>query len=310
MKRKIQVVVVLAIVFFVQQAHAQIRFRNYPIAQHPVDWFGAEYDDEEEDTIVGFSYGLNLGAYFANKQSANFYNGSCSQNAFIDPNEVRCYSIEERLINQSFQQDYSYISSYYGATGFQIPYDAYPLNMRYQPAVMLGLQLKYNFNRYSAIIFNMNTVKLKATDRYTVQFIGTTQQVNAQNDIRLFPIVGNEQRLNINLGYRQGWMMGDLSNFYFQFGGSMLGTRFQSNQITIADRTYDLVFGGSNPAQIQQFRPRTDIGFGAFGGLGFEYFFAGKYTFDVSFNFSRDKVRLLTFEKSIWNKFLVFTFTI
>ncbi len=273
-------------------------------------------EDYERDSIRGFSFGLNVGVYFASKKTANFYNGGCYDNDFIDPSEVRCYSIEERLGvsgNANFNQTYNEVLQAVGngATGFSVPRDAYPINMRYNPAFLLGLHMKYNFNRYSAIIFNLNTVKLKTTDRFTLQFFGGPIPVNAQADVRLFTIVGNEQRFNINLGYRQGWMMGDRSNFYLQAGASMLGSQFEQNQIIMNESLrYDLFIGIQNQQIVQQVQQRTDIGFGGYASMGFEFWFKGRYTMDLSWGLSRDRVILYSLDKKVFNNMLQATFTI
>lgn len=278
------------------------------VHREPINLLWDEDEEEQEDTIHGFSFGLNLGGYFASKKTANFYNGVGNTGTDIGQNEVRYYSIEE-VLNLTLQNTQQ-IQTYYNASGFTLPRDAYPSNMRYLPTLSIGFQLKYNFNRYSALIANMNGVRLKAVDQFTIQFFGTGQQVNAQNDVQLFPITGKEQRININLGFRQGWYMNDIANFYVQLGGSMLGTRVEGVSVYVAEQNYQLFIGASNPNQIQTFRPRTDFGFGGYGALGFEFWFAKKLTADLSFGFSRDKMILLYLEENGWNKWLQMTFTI
>lgn len=304
----------------VMSMHAQKLIKNINLAQIPQQNLKYNWDEddeeEEEDTIRGFSFGLNVGVYFANKKTANFYNGACYENEFIDVNEVRCYSIEERLgatDNQNFDQTYNQVVQEVGngATGFTVPYDSYPQNMRYNPAFVVGLHIKYNFNRYSAIIFNINTVKLKTSDKFSLQFFGGPIPQNQQSDIRLYTITGSEQRFNLNLGYRQGWMMGDKSNFYLQGGASMLGTQFEKNQVLLNESLkYDLFVGIQNQQINTATQQRTDIGFGGYGAMGFEFWFNGKYTMDLSFGLSRDKVVLYSLEKGVMNKWLLATFTI
>ncbi len=273
----------------------------------PINLLWDEDEEEEEDTIRGFGFGLNLGGYFASKKTANFYNG-VGNTADVGQNEVRYYSIEERLnlTPQTIQQ----INTFYNSTGYFLPNDAYPVNMRYLPSFSVGFQMKYNFNRYSAVIANLSGIKLKSADVFTIQFVGTSAQQNGQNDVRPFNITGSEQRLNINLGYRQGWYMNDAGNFYLQFGGSMLGTKVQNVAVRVADTSYELFLGASNPNQIQNFQPRTDIGFGGYFALGTEFWFNKGYTADISFGFSRDKMILLYLEENGWNKWLQLTFSI
>jgi len=302
----------LGLLFSAQQAFAQRYKSKLTQSKKAINLLYDEDDEFEEDSIRGFGFGLNLGSYFASKATGNFYNGSGTVSGFInEAQEIRAYSIDERIGPSSiFFQDYQAITSYYGATSYFLPMDSYPLDMRYNPAFMVGLQIKYNFNRYSAIITNINATRVKAVSQFTMQFQGTAVQPNAQGDIRLFAITGTEQRFNITLGYRQGWMMGDYSNFYIQLGGSMLGTQFQKNQIFVADRSYDLFIGAMNQnQQVVNAQPRTDIGFGAYGSMGVE-FWLGRYSFDVSFGMSRDRVILYTWDKLVWNKWIQATFAI
>lgn len=291
---------------------AQRSYYHTSHARQAINLLSDEDDEMEEDTVRGFSFGLNLGAYFASKSTGNFYNGSGTVSGFIDEGqEIRAYSIEERIgASSPFIQDYQHILSYYGASSYFFPRDAYPLDMRYNPTFLIGLQLKYNFNRYASVVANINAAKLKAVSQFTMQFQGTQMPVNSQGDVRLFSIVGHEQRFNINLGYRQGWMMGDFSNFYIQLGGSMLGTQFQKNEVYVAERNYNLFVGAYNPnQQLANVQPRTDIGFGAYGSTGVE-FWLGRYSFDVSFGLSRDRVILYTWDKLVWNKWVQASFTI
>jgi hypothetical protein len=273
-------------------------------------------EEEQEDTIRGFSFGLNLGTYFASKKSANFYNGGCTSNDFIDVNEVRCYSIADRLgvsgSNAAFNQTYNQVINEVGngATGFDVPYDAYPANMRYSPAFLVGLNVKYNFNRYSALLFNINGMKLKAVDIFTLRFYGGTLPLNAQSDIRKFTITGQEQRFNITMGYRQGWYMNDFANFYLQGGPSMLGCQFEQNVIQIGSNSYDLFIGVQNQNTFVNPQPRTDIAFGGYGAMGIEFFFKKKLSFDLSFGMNREKVILYSSEEKGWHKWIQATFTI
>lgn len=272
------------------------------------DSYEEEEEEEEEDDERGFSIGLNLGAYFANKKSAGFYNGSCAYTVIGSVGEVRCYDIFERL--QLTPQDINYITSYYNITSFEAPIDMYPLNMRYAPALAFGLHIKYNFNRENAIVFNSNFMRLKTTDVFTLRFVGGPIEPNAQQNVQIFDIVGKEDRFQMSLAYRLGAMMNDNANFYFDIGGTMLGTRVISNEIFVADRTYSLFIGAANPQQIINYQPRTDVGFGWMLGTGMEFYFNEKYEMDLGISYSRDKVILGSYEQTLGNIAIMATFTL
>lgn len=269
-----------------------------------------EVEEEEEDPFRGFSIGLNIGSYFGSRRTANFYNGTCQAEVPQNPNEVSCFTIQERLELLTFNERNELLQQFDNAVDWGFPLDMHPVNMRYNPSFMVGMQIKYNFNRDNAIVFNVNSMRLKAADVFTLRFIGTPIQQNAQQDIRTFQITGTEQRFNFSLGYRMGAEMNPMTNWYLQPGVSMLGTQFENNEIFIGDRTYELFIGGQNPQQILPYQPRTDIGFGGYVATGFEFFIKEKYSFDISFGFSRDKVILLTLEENVWNKWIQASFTL
>jgi hypothetical protein len=264
---------------------------------------------QNRDERKGFRFGLNMGMYFPSKVSANYYNGSGFYNNNIDPNGVRLYSIEERL--NLTPQETQYITNFYNASGgFDFPRDSYPIAMRYNGGFNIGFQTAYDFNNKSSLIFDLNVCKVKAYDRFTMQLIGTSGQLNGQNDIRLFNVEGNEQRLNLALGYRTGWALSGNGLYFMQFGGSMLGTKVVNNIAYVADRNYDLIIGAANPAQMIDYRPQTGIGFGYYFSTGFFLPLGEHKNAELSLAFAKDKIILNANEFKGWNKMLTFCFSI
>lgn len=277
---------------------------------------GSLYDEdsEEEDTLRGLTFGLNLGSYFGNAKTANIYNGSGPFAGFInDAAMIRWYSIPERIGMDgpfALSNDIRDIQDFYNTQSYWFNADYAPTNMRYNPAMYVGLNLKYNFNRYAAIIMNMNATKLKAVGQFTMQITPSSQNNQFNSGTQLLSVAGEEQRFNLNLGYRQGWMMGDYSNFFVQVGGSMLGTKWMRNYALVANRQYDLITQGFVAGQTSiEATPNTGVGFGAFVETGVE-FWIGKYSFDLGIGFSRDKVIIYTYEQSVTNKWIQATFNI
>lgn len=277
-----------------------------------------ETDEEEveEDIFTGFSFGLNLGSYFASRNTANFYNGSCAEATDELVGGVRCVTIAERLDPSIFLIDYNNIlnninnSTANQASSFFVPFDSNPTNMRYNPAMYVGLQMKYAWSRTSALLFNLNAVRLRSVDQFTLQFVGSTPPINGQADVRLFQIYGREQRFNINVGYRQGFEMGDFSNFYLQFGGSMLGTSVLENQLRILNQDYSLFMYTLNVNTPVEYQARTNVGFGFYIAPGFEFFINGKYGFDLALVLSRDRMNLNGWAQNGLNTMIQASFSI
>jgi hypothetical protein len=276
-----------------------------------------DYDDEEmeEYSIWGLSFGLNIGAYFGNPKTAAVYNGAGPFQGYINEAAmIRWYSIPERIgMDGAFQNDpntVNVIKDFYNTQNYGFNSDFASSNMRYNPAMYVGLNLKWNFNRYAAIVMNMNAAKLKAVGQFTMQVTPSSQNNQFNSGTQLLSVAGEEQRFNLNLGYRQGWMMGDMSNFFVQVGGSMLGTKWMSNYALVADRQFDLITQSFVAGQqTLEATPNTGVGFGAYIETGVE-FWIGKYSFDLGFGFSRDKVIIYTLEENVTNKWLQATFNI
>ena len=298
-------------------AHVEVWAQRFQLLSNQGDLsFHYEDDEEPEDSIRGLSIGLNIGSYFANAKTANVYNGKGPFDGYLnEATQIRWYSIPERIGEGgdfSFDQNtVNVIKDYYNTSTYSFKSDYAPTNMRYNPAMYVGLNLKWNFNRYAALIMNVNGTKLKAVGQFTMQVVGSSinSAPNSQG-IQLLTVAGEEQRFNMNLGYRQGWMMGDMSNFFVQVGGSMLGTRWMRNYVLVADRQFDLI--SQNFVQGQQplsATPTTGIGFGAFIQTGVE-FWIGRYSFDIGIGFSRETVKIHTFEKNVTNKWIQATFNI
>jgi hypothetical protein len=273
-------------------------------------------DDDWYDEEKGFSFGINIGAYLGSKKPAMVYNGTCAYP--LTDNIAQCYRIPERLgkgdgsvFNQLVQNE---ILNSQNATGgdYFFPADTYPMNMRYNPAIMLGLHVKYNFNLFKAITFNINYARLKTVDKFSMIFTGTSLQPNQQQDIRLFDIIGEEDRLSIALGYRNGWEINNGANFYLEFGGALNGTKWRENYLQIDQLRYDLYMnfipGQPNPQGVNA--PQTTFGSGYYFGTGTEFKISGKYGFDLGFNLVNDKITIGTYSERVWNKMIFATFSL
>ena len=266
----------------------------------------ASAQDESSDERHGVRFGLNMGLYIPSRISANYYNGSGTYNDLNDPNGVRMYTIEDRL--RLTPQTIQTITSYYNASGFHFNRDSYPAAMRYNSGYNIGLQIAFDLNNTSSFIFNVNACKVKTVDRFTMVLEGTTAIQNGQEDVRLFFIQGNEQRLNSQLGYRTGWELERNGLYFIEFGGSMLMTKVMGNQVTVANQQYDLIIGANNPNQIVNYMPRAGTGFGYYFSSGFFIPF-GKQSAEISFSVSHDKMKLNNTEFKGWNKMLMVGFS-
>lgn len=269
--------------------------------------FQDEDEGDEDEERRGFGIAVNVGVYFGHNSnlennSALFYNGACLYELAEDLQGVRCYTIQERLqLGGAVNSPEAIIANYYNATGIAYPSDMHPFSIRYNPAFIYGIHIDYYFNDLSLITANLNTVQLKAQDQFTLNLIGTGQQLNGQNDTRLFPIFGEETRLHVTTGLRQGWEIADNQNWYLELGGTFLATRVESNYIRVADQNWDLLLNGTNPQQTIGFTPQARTGFGYYFEAGYSMLYNDTYKLDLGVQASRDRVRVESFDNRIWN---------
>jgi hypothetical protein len=265
---------------------------------------------EEKDEYRGFSFGLRLGSYFASSKTANFYNGSGALQSGVSYAGVQYFSIQERIdFLKLTPAAYNEMLGQFNATGIEVPFDSSPMNMRYQPTFSFGLDMRYRFDRYSAIVMQFQSMRVKAGDKYTLRLIGTPAQINAQQDVQLFDISGVEQRFQLALGYRQGWEINEAMDFFFQPGITLNGLRVESNSIRIGNQSYELMLGNTgNPNVIQAYQPRTEVGFGAGFYTGIEVHLGKGHSAEFGVSTYREKMQLWEWEQAGWNKSITASF--
>ena len=98
-------------------------------------------------------FGFNVGTKLANKNYAIRYTG-LYQN-----------QLEYALMNQ---YNYNQLYILLGDKNFYVPYDAYPLNMRYTPAIVTGVTIGYQVGPHLQMSLDANFSKLKVRDAFTI----------------------------------------------------------------------------------------------------------------------------------------------
>ena len=268
--------------------------------------FLQDEDDFEFEERRGWIFGLNFGAYFANKKSANFYNGTCTWG--FEDGQARCNSIEERLYLGTTEQQ---VQNDLNIQSFTIPADASPLNMRYNPGILVGFRFGYRFNNENAIIADLNYADLKAADKFTLVTNLVPDNGQGTQDIRIFNIIGEEQRFNFSLGYRTGLVINETANWFFGLGGQFTAFRLNANYLEIEGSTYDLWVGFVGPNNFNG--PVGNLTYNSlnwYGETGVEAFFNDRYEASLGLRFSRDNVILGDFNQKLMNYHLFFSVSI
>jgi hypothetical protein len=268
--------------------------------------FQEELDEEEEDERRGISFGLNLGTYLANKASAPFYSGAGLYS--LNDNQAEMNTIESRLLLGTTPQQ---VQNSIGAEGFTVPFDSSPANMRYNPGLMVGFRTMFRFNNENAIVLDMNYANLKAADKFTLVTNLLPDNGQGTEDIRVYNIIGEEDRLALSLGYRTGLVINETSNWFFGFGAAMTAVRLNANYLEIEGNTYDLWVGFVGPNNFNGPTGNlTGTGFGFYGDTGVELFFADKYEAHLGMKLSRDRIVMGSFDDQLVNTQIFFTVSI
>lgn len=217
-------------------------------------------ESEPADSIRRWEFGLNFGAYFPNKYTANFYNGS--------PGNVN--NVNYVMSNTYWYRDIKYALG----SADTVLIDGYPMNMHYQVSFMGGLFLRFHIDRKNSLFLQADYTRMKAADVITLEVDPKTYL--ALPDIRTEPIIGKEGRVMINLGYQRTFPLPSRLNLFLQAAFTMCYTQVIKSVMVIESTEYSLINIYGNQYYVPNSNIQTQninqnaFGFGAFlgGGLG------------------------------------------
>ncbi len=219
-------------------------------------------DEEEQDSVPMFEFGLNFGAYFPSKYSANYYNGApgnVNTAHYVINNKYWYEEIRKALNVDTLKIQ----SNRYG--------DGYPRDMHYQVAFTGGLFTRLNLHTNHALFLQANYTQLKAEDILVLE-------VNLQNYtypfLRYQPIIGKEGRVLIDFGYQYAFRMKSKIYFFVQVAATMSYTQVIKSFFAVEGREYSMIDIYSGQSYIPNTNMQTNniyqnaFGFGGFIGAG------------------------------------------
>ena len=220
-----------------------------------------EGEQEEEDPfpLRRFEYGLNFGAYFADKNCANFYNGI--------PTNVN--TVNSIMTNYYYYQEIKRALNSIDT----VLIDGYPTNMHYNVAFSGGLFLRINFNRKNSIFLQANYAQLRAADVVTLNVDPDPYSLQLKN-LYQAPVIGKEGRVMIDLGYQRSFPLKSRINLFVQAGATMCYTQVIKSIFAVMGKEYSIVNiygpGGYQQGVNQQtfYVNQNKFGFGGFLGVG------------------------------------------
>jgi hypothetical protein len=278
-----------------------------------------EYEPSVQDTAnqssnyvvgKGFHLGLYVGAYWANRSTAYIYDGyGFDQNG--QRNTFANSILREQLVNV-------YGGGYGGndliaqllnvaSTDWYFRETDMPFNLRYTTTYLVGLNMRYQINKKAGITLNINASKLIVNGKFTIGTTGNslgsgsgTGLVN-QAKIHQFTITGAEQRLMFQLGYQRIIGKHEKLNLMLEGGLNVTLSKAQKNQAFLNS---DLNGGANNftidlmsaynqpPYNFYSAKYLIGAGVGAFGGIGLHLTINPRYTIQLLYTPSYDRINL------------------
>ncbi|MEI6433842.1 MAG: hypothetical protein WCP32_03280 [Bacteroidota bacterium] len=219
--------------------------------------FQEQEEPEEKDSVRRWEFGLNFGVYFANKYSANFYNGS----------EYNVNKLTSVMSNESWNKNrYDEIKRALGmGASDEVLIDGYPLNMHYSVAFTGGLFLRFNFDRKNGIFLQANYTRLNAGDIVVLDIIPPKTGLQ---DLRYQPIIGREGRVMIDLGYQRSFPLRSKIYFFVQAAGTMCYTQVLKSVFVVEGTEYSIIDNRDYTTGQTYYQNQNAFGFGGFIGVG------------------------------------------
>lgn len=275
-------------------------------------------EDETENTDTntvqrvyktkGFHAGIYVGAYWANKSTAYIYDGYG-----FDINGQRNTFTNSILYNQivnvygSGNGGTDYIAQLLNVN----PGDWYfneqdmPINLRYITTYLIGLNTRYRINNKESITLNAYGTKLAINGKFTISSVTSTNfgsGSSSQGRINEFTIIGAEQRLMFQLGYQR--ILGDNEklNFMVEGGLNIILAKAQKNQAILRSSNPNLIQNSITidlmniynqpPYNFYTSKNMTGVGIGFFGGFGLNLNINPRYSIQLLYSPSFDRISL------------------
>jgi hypothetical protein len=246
----------------------------------------------------GFQTGFFLGSLFANKYTAHLYDGY-GYNTNGEKNDFLNSFMYQKIVTEygggNGQPDQIAQALNVNPGDWAFDKTDMPINMKYNPSFLIGLQARWQMSKKAAVMININAAKLTLNGNFTIQIltppIGPVQP-NFQN-FQIFSITGAEQRIVIQAGMQR--ILGDdeVFGFIVEGGPLMNMVKFSRNQITINNLNIDLMtFYNQYGYEIYKAKNLTGVDFGAFAGLGVDVSTNARWKLQAIYNPSYERIGL------------------
>ena len=246
--------------------------------------FSQVTEDEEEGS--SFFFGLNIGAFKANRKTAIIYNAGYDyhQNGkenkgYFGANYYFSQYNTKKVLDKYFKYSYKIV-------GF-----ANPEEIQYQTAFDIGGHAGIKLDESISVYADLNLTKINIKNVFTVE-IGNPNDPTliGQGELQQIAVFGVEKRTNLNVGIQANIYNEDKITSYLNFFANVNNSKLDKNYFRINNVNYqirhnNLVTGQvGNVNTFQQRQAPGGVGFGGGAGIGAKYKYNEQFTFDVNYN--------------------------
>ena len=268
--------------------------------------YGDDDDDYSYASREGLEFGVNIGVYRGFPQAAYFYDGAGDHE--LSDAGAQIWGIQERLQQLQGQQ------LTHPVTGILNEFPAWniyslPL-MQYKPSMFFGLKAAKFWNPETALVCHLDVAQVTAEGAWSLSTGLLPDQGQGNEDVRTYPIIGKEQRLNIALGYRTSIYIAEGASWAFELGGLANAVAIEENYIVMSPSVGNALYEVNLLTAIGngaggQLSPASNVltqwGTGFYSSLGLAVEFEEGGHVELNVRASRDNINLGTEAYKGWN---------
>jgi len=268
--------------------------------------YGDDDDDSSYASREGLEFGVNIGVYRGFPQASYFYDGAGDHE--LSDAGAQIWGIQERLQQLQGQQ------LTHPVTGILNEFPAWniyslPL-MQYKPSMFFGLKAAKFWNPETALVCHVDVAQVTAEGAWSLSTGLLPDQGQGNEDVRTYPIVGKEQRLNIALGYRTSIYITEGASWAFELGGLANAVAIEENYIVMSPNVGNALYEVNLLTAIGngaggQLSPASNVltqwGTGFYSSLGLAVEFEEGGHVELNVRASRDNINLGTEAYKGWN---------
>lgn len=268
--------------------------------------YGDDDDDYSYASREGLEFGVNIGVYRGFPEAAYFYDGAGDHE--LSDAGAQIWGIQERLQQLQGQQ------LTHPVTGVLNEFPAWniyslPL-MQYKPSMFFGLKAAKFWNPETALVCHVDVAQVTAEGAWSLSTGLLPDQGQGNEDVRTYPIIGKEQRLNIALGYRTSIYITEGASWAFELGGLANAVAIEENYIVMSPNVGNALYEVNLLTAIGngaggQLSPASNVltqwGTGFYSSLGLAVEFEEGGHVELNVRASRDNINLGTEAYKGWN---------